>query len=313
MSQRSELERQLKEQEDQLNQLLQALELQPDNADFQNLATNLRHAIKMTRDAIAAQPEDGPAELHLEEGGKCQAYFASLRKYVNAEIVEETEPGKCVVKYIGYAHDEEVEVATLRAYKPADLSNVKEGSKVKAIYSEDSKFYDATVDRVQADGRYAVTFVGYGNSEVVDAEALEPVEEKIWIDKKTAFNKKGDKGLDALSYEEQVAALQPLPTDSEDVKGMKKRKLHALKMKHRDKELEEERKYKQNNWLNYKAKVSKSSKLSKGHTKSSIFKSPDTLTGKVGVTGSGKAMTTYQGQNTRKTIDGALPAVPHAW
>jgi len=313
MSQRSELEKQLKEQEEQLGQLRQALQIDPENADFNSLATNLRHAIKMTREAITAQPAE-QEELHLEEGGKCQAYYNVLRKYVNAEIVEETTPGKCVVKYIGYADDEEVEVATLRAFQPADLSKVTDGSKVRAIYADDGKFYDATVDKVHADGRYTVTFVGYGNTEVVEAEVVEPVEEKVFIDKSTAFTKKGDKTLDSLSFEEQMAALQPLPTDTEDVKSMKKRKMHNLKMKNRDKELDEERKYKQNNWLNYKAKVSKSHKLSKGIKKSSIFTSPDSLSGKVGVTGSGSAMTTFHGQDKmRKTIDGALPAVPHAW
>ena len=58
---------------------------------------------------------------------------------------------------------------------------------------------------------------------------------------------------------------------------------------------------KQNEWKNFQKK---GSKQSKGHfafnkTQQSIFKSPETVEGKVGVVGSGQAMTSYQLQKKK--------------
>ena len=54
-------------------------------------------------------------------------------------------------------------------------------------------------------------------------------------------------------------------------------------------------------WQNFQKKGSKQSKghFAYGKTQTSIFKSPDTVDGRVGVVGSGQAMTTYKAQKTK--------------
>lgn len=82
-------------------------------------------------------------------------------------------------------------------------------------------------------------------------------------------------------------------SDTEKVKLQKKKKVKALKYQHKVKIQEIESKVRQNTWLDF---TNKAASQKAGHfaTKTeSIFKSPDTIMGKVGVVGSGKQMTAY--------------------
>ena len=58
---------------------------------------------------------------------------------------------------------------------------------------------------------------------------------------------------------------------------------------------------KQNEWLNFQKKGSKMSKghFAKGKAGESIFKTPENFGGRVGVVGSGQAMTEYTTQKTK--------------
>jgi survival-of-motor-neuron-related-splicing factor 30 len=85
-------------------------------------------------------------------------------------------------------------------------------------------------------------------------------------------------------------------SDTDKVKLQKKKKLKALKYQYKVKQQEIESKVRQNTWLDF---TSKGSNQKAGHfatktNQESIFKSPDTIMGKVGVVGSGKQMTTYE-------------------
>jgi hypothetical protein len=94
--------------------------------------------------------------------------------------------------------------------------------------------------------------------------------------------------------------LRSTKNDSEKVREQKKKKVKALKYQHKTQLQEHDAKFKQNEWLSFQKR---GSKQSAGHfafnkTAQSIFKSPDSYTGKVGVVGSGKAMTEYTSVKT---------------
>ena len=71
--------------------------------------------------------------------------------------------------------------------------------------------------------------------------------------------------------------------------------MKALKYAHKTQLQEHDAKFKQNEWMNFQKKGSKQSAghFAFGKTTQSIFKSPDSYAGKVGVVNSGKAMTEY--------------------
>ena len=81
----------------------------------------------------------------------------------------------------------------------------------------------------------------------------------------------------------------------------KKKKVKALKYQYKVKQQEIESKARQNTWLDFtnKAQGQKAGHFALKSNTDSIFKSPDTIMGKVGVVGSGKEMTTYEATNLK--------------
>jgi len=167
-------------------------------------------------------------------------------------------------------------------------------SRVQAIYHADGLWYDAVVDAITDAGLYKVTFTGYGNTQDTKEEEIqEPPPPKPETEKKK--RKKLEDHLELNEAGEFIIPknLQILPHDSEEVKAKKKRKIKNLKSAFRLKKAEKARAEKQNTWKKFADKKVGKRKVGfmTGMRKESIFKSPDSLTGKVGVTGSGKEMT----------------------
>jgi len=88
-------------------------------------------------------------------------------------------------------------------------------------------------------------------------------------------------------------SLKILPGDSEEVRISKRKKIRAMKSQHRKKQMEQVRDTKKTAWQEFTSKSTKKTKTGfyTGRPKESIFKSPDSVDGKVGVTGSGKPIT----------------------
>jgi survival-of-motor-neuron-related-splicing factor 30 len=171
------------------------------------------------------------------------------------------------------------------------------GSRVQAIYRTDGLWYDAVIDAITDDGNYKITFLGYGNKQDTKlAEMREPVAAPP---KPEGGEKKKRAKMDDVFETNEAGEfvvpknLQILPNDSEEVKAKKKRKIKSLKDKFRMKRAEKARSDKQNSWKKFADKKATKRKVGfmTGMRKESIFKTSDSFTGKVGVTGSGKEMT----------------------
>ncbi|MEJ1274880.1 survival motor neuron domain containing 1 [Cricetulus griseus] len=152
----------------------------------------------------------------------------------------------------------------------------KVGDKCMAIWSEDGQCYEAEIEEIDEDnGTAAITFAGYGNAEVTPLLNLKPVEE--------GRKAKEDSGNKPMSKKEMIAQQREY----------KKKK--ALKKAQRIKELEQEREDQKVKWQQFNNRAY--SKNKKGQVKRSIFASPESVTGKVGVGTCGiadKPMTQYQ-------------------
>eukprot|EP00897_Mesotaenium_endlicherianum_P010277 jgi/Mesen1/9278/ME000060S08719 len=194
------------------------------------------------------------------------------------------------------------------------------GTSVEAMYSADSQWYAATVKGVTAGG-YIVVYNDWGNEEEVDASSVrarmdqggseKPEEGEGASAAAAAAQGEGEQaegaaegGGAAVSAEAEAEAgrlalkrkiaqaasadltpknlpakLKVNPDDPEDVKIAKRKKIHAFKSKQRMEMMELTQDKRQNSWQ---------------QKKESIFKSPEDLKGKVGVTGSGHGMTDFQ-------------------
>uniref|UniRef100_A0A1A7YYS8 Survival of motor neuron-related-splicing factor 30 n=1 Tax=Iconisemion striatum TaxID=60296 RepID=A0A1A7YYS8_9TELE len=150
----------------------------------------------------------------------------------------------------------------------------KVGDRCLALWSQDGQVYEAEIEEVDREnGTAAVTFSGYGNAEVIPLHNLKVVEEGKLSEEDIAKSK---------SKKEQIA----------EQREYKKKK--AQKKVQRMKELEQEREEQKSKWQQFNNKAY--SKNKKGQVKRSIFASPESVNGKVGVGTCGiadKPMTQY--------------------
>ncbi|XP_011862014.1 PREDICTED: survival of motor neuron-related-splicing factor 30 isoform X1 [Vollenhovia emeryi] len=141
----------------------------------------------------------------------------------------------------------------------------KVGDQCMAPWSEDGKYYEATIDTIGEDGVVNVTFHEYKNTDVTMLSQLKSVAKRPasdWADQKSKKRK-----MQAAT----VAGSDP-NKQREYLKKKKQRKLQRFK------ELEEERELEKNKWLAFTNKSSK-----KGVIKKSIFATPENVNGRVGI------------------------------
>lgn len=148
------------------------------------------------------------------------------------------------------------------------------GDKCMAVWSQDGQWYEAELEEVDMEnGTAAVTFTGYGNAEVVPLSSLKQPHEGRGPE---------EDGSKAKSRREMI----------QEQREYKKKK--AQKKVARLKEIEQEREQQKSKWQQFNNKAY--SKNKKGQVKRSIFASPESVNGKVGVGTCGiadKPMTQY--------------------
>ncbi|XP_071853780.1 survival of motor neuron-related-splicing factor 30-like [Apostichopus japonicus] len=138
----------------------------------------------------------------------------------------------------------------------------KVGDKCQAIWSKDGGHYNAVIDEIMDDGKVTVTFEYYDQTEVNQISKLKP-----YVDRKESASSEAG-GKRGLSKKQQL----------EKEREYKKRR--QQKKADRQKNLEELHEKDKKKWQNFNTKNVKNKK---GFVRKSIFSSPETVDGKVGV------------------------------
>lgn len=148
------------------------------------------------------------------------------------------------------------------------------GDKCMALWSQDGQWYEAELEEVDVEnGTAAVTFSGYGNAEVVPLHAL----------------KEPHEGRTTEEDSNKAKSKREIIQEQREYKKKKAQKKVA-----RMKEIEQEREDQKSKWQTFNNKAYNKNK--KGQVKRSIFASPESVNGKVGVGTCGiadKPMTQY--------------------
>ncbi|KAG0242937.1 hypothetical protein BGW41_003102 [Actinomortierella wolfii] len=156
------------------------------------------------------------------------------------------------------------------------------GDKCRALYEGDGKFYEATILAVgQSGDLFTVEFKGYESSppSLVRKQDLRPSHDHSHKKRKQISSEEvatGDEAEGASSTAATTAAAGKV--------APKKKKVNKAA------EEAQEQIQKQNAWKNFATKGKKTGILAK----KSMFATPDSPHGKVGVVGSGKGMTQFQ-------------------
>lgn len=247
--------------------------------------SNTNQALKSLKDAEQAElmKTQFSTEVLLMESIKkiCAAYYKEDNKWYGARITNVNEPAQtCEIIWLVNKEKATLPGKYIKVQKTPEINELTSGIFCEAIYMDDGRWYPCCIERAVEDG-YQIKFKKYGTIALVPREYIR-------------INK--DKGI-KREYEEMTSFKAPehlkiRPTDTPETKKQKKRKIKAIKQHIKTKALDKEAKERQNVWHNFNSDGAKSKKgyyaLKKAE---SIFKSPDTVEGKVGVTGSGKGMT----------------------
>eukprot|EP00052_Salpingoeca_macrocollata_P030721 m.320716 g.320716 ORF g.320716 m.320716 type:complete len:234 (+) comp24368_c0_seq1:167-868(+) len=213
-------------------------------------------------------------------------YRAQLKQ---VQVALQADPNSSDLKKLESDLQEVIRLQTQLSAKEA-TGGWKAGQQCEAVWAGDGKYYAAVIDSVSADGNTAtVTYTEYAETAEVKTSSLRHNKDSSEKEKEGKEQEK-----------ELMEGALPPKAESEKQKAKEereKKKARNLKRKQKEEEKEKTINTVQNKWQNFQSgKGVKKTSLS-AKPKKSIFASPDSIDGKVGVGTcgiGGKKMTEYQ-------------------
>eukprot|EP01108_Squamamoeba_japonica_P007201 TRINITY_DN6007_c0_g1_i1.p1 TRINITY_DN6007_c0_g1~~TRINITY_DN6007_c0_g1_i1.p1 ORF type:complete len:253 (+),score=86.08 TRINITY_DN6007_c0_g1_i1:44-802(+) len=225
MSSVGELEEQIAGYEEQLVAIDAAVAEDADNDDLKTLQRELRETLQLTRELLATQRMAGTTVTQTDASA-------------TSNVVAVTPVAA-------------VDIDTLPAHLRPDAS-------CRAVWADDGALYDAKVVRIALSGDVVVRFVGYKGETTVSRDAVQPPDAAASsaVDNGKKKKKKKDKnGTDGGDDKLVIPiSLQVQPTDSEEVRQRKRKRVRALKSAHRLKKIEKEKQKSASSWQNFVTK-----------------------------------------------------------
>lgn len=296
---------------EQLAQVEEALEQQPDEPSLVKLKNDLTEVIVLTEDLVkyqaaaptqADEPEPVPepakqpakkSSVHTALVGRtCEAFHE--QKWYNAEIrvVRRDERGieRATVDFMGLGTSREYKVTDVKMLRPPHPAQCQPGTKCQAIFPEDGLWYECVLTE-QTEKGYKVTFTEYGNKAEVKFDQI-----RLAASAKTLEKKRQVKEVSTPAGYKIPENLVIQKTDTEEQIETKRRKITSIKKTQRVEKVEEDASKSQGSWSKFfytKASTRSKCGFQSGKPKESIFRVPETLEGRVGVINSGKEMTRF--------------------
>ncbi|PNH12932.1 Survival of motor neuron-related-splicing factor 30 [Tetrabaena socialis] len=295
-----ELSENLRQYREQLAQVEQLLMMGSDEElpgqDLQDMYQSLAEVIQLTeellRDTLAAAA--GPAVAAAAPVADVAAAAAGPSGPV-ARII--TPPELNLPAILPASVADQIRKAQVRAaltgQAPAEWAI---GAQCQAVYSADGEYYDGTVEAISENGNFIVVFDGYGNKEELGLTGIRPKPGADEGYRGVAAPKRKRVGEDEgdLKIHKWLTIKE---TDDEKTKARKKKLIKSIKSKQRFQKMDVAQAKKQDNWQSFlKGKGAKKTTgfLTGQIKKESMFSVPEGVAGsKVGVVGSGRAMTDY--------------------
>ncbi|OQS05099.1 hypothetical protein THRCLA_02721 [Thraustotheca clavata] len=293
----AELQERLVTFKSQLETIEILLTSDPDNQELVGIANDLKEVIRLTTDMLAHNQPEETTQSPYPVGTSVEVNVLSSWCPGVVEAIDLGSDGnEIAVHLLGSNQKHQVKLTDIRNIDAGglplvDASLIEVGFSCQAKYYVDSKYYSGKITSITEHG-YIILFDGYGNSEEVPLAYLTPLAEA----KEEAKPEKAD--------DNKLVPIPPhlniLPTDTEAEKERKRRRIKAIKSLNRQKTIEVERNAKKNDWTKFTQKQGKKRVLGAMTSlkKTSIFASPATVDGRVGVIGSDQKMTQFE--DTRK-------------
>ena len=219
----------------QIDELIEAEKNDPKKiAELEILKKEIKDAISYSMDLIKLKESDqGKIKVsnrlltERDKGKVCEAFFENEKQWFAGTIINvNVEQQTADIDWIGYTGKATLSGKFIKVAKHPDPSQIEEGYYWEALYTLDGCWYSCVVERIVEDG-YVVKFKKYSNKETVPLEYLRLRPEDI--------KKNKDKEKEGLENFVKPEKLKWKPTDTEEQKQSKKKKLKALKLNHKRK------------------------------------------------------------------------------
>jgi survival-of-motor-neuron-related-splicing factor 30 len=305
----AELNSQLSEYREQLTAIDSSLFAEPDNADLRAAQAQLLEVIALTEEllaearahqialvkaaqAAAASFVSAATAASAAAAGLSNASFPILNVVSSSSSAATQQPPS-----LQHHHLSAVNASPPPPPPPPPLAEIVPGTVCKAIWRGEQKLFRATIKRTLPNGQVVIVYDGYTDEVTVPRDQITVDLSAATADEAGLTTSKKRKAETEDPYAEQPipASLTILPSDSAEEKERKKKRIKAIKSANRLKRNAKEKAESANSWQKFiskKASTKAVSGFSTGKkTKKSMFATPDTVDGKVGVTNSGNGIT----------------------
>lgn len=299
----TQVERLLKEEDDIKNDPSKKEEVEKLRDQLKDHMINQLNELKFTQNAQITLSKK------LHSGRVCEGYFSTEKTWYASlilEVLEETQ--EVEVAWIGYKKQERMPKKCVNVLTPLSPLDLFEGTICNAVNVQDGMWYPCLIERVINDekaskdvsadlgailSKYLVKFKHSQEKATVPLDYIRQTrDQQLQNERRREANNNNDDDDEPLVDFMIPDHLRLKRSDTDKAKLQKRKKVKALKFQYKVKKQEVDSKVRQNVWLDFSNKAVNQKQLHKQAP--SIFKSPDTILGKVGVVGSGQSMTQYE-------------------
>ena len=189
-------------------------------------------------------------------GRICSAYFEEEKKWFTAIINEVFSDQTVEITWLGYKNKEILNYKYIKMNELLKSEELEVGNLCEAIYYEDGKWYNATIEMISEHGVH-VKFNKYENVEVVSFDSIRYTpDNKQFNIKRKESNVKQNNSEDILEFK-IPDHLKINPSDNDTQRLSKRKRVKAMKNKHKQEILEKISKEKQEDWLSFAQKAPK--------------------------------------------------------
>jgi len=300
-----------------------ALANQPNEPQLLKLKRDLEEVISLTNDLVTFKQSSCALQCSSTSGGgidggsydssaqqlgayktlvgrTCQSSHDGVLCYGEiTQLKRDSKLGeRVVVELVGSKHVVEIPLKDIKIVVPPNPALCVPGAKAQAIYSQDGRWYDCVIES-KTGGGYKVKYAEYDNEEEVREDRI-----RLKVNYSEDKNGQQDGEVKRRKVKETITPggyriplhLQINSTDSEHLKQVKRKKIALLKKQQRQEQADVEAKTRASSWQRHNQRTSSRAKtgfVTGGKARASIFQTSELPDAKVGVTNSGKGMTSF--------------------
>jgi hypothetical protein len=230
-----------------------------------NKAKELRDVIAFHEDLRKFKISTSPlifnatALTKADKGRVCTCYFEEEKKWFTA-FVNEVFEDTAEITWQGYKEKANIPFKYIKIQEYAKPEDLIVGNQCEAIY-EDGKWYIATIQQVSEHGVH----VKYNKYEEVEVVSFDSV--RVTPEQRVANQKKAEEKVKPIAGGEMEFKIPEYlklnPTDNEAQRLSKRKRVKAIKQKHKQMIIEKISKDKQDDWLKFSQNAPKLHKYNK--------------------------------------------------